>query len=127
MTYPDRFILDNSDTSSFLNSMGNNEHTIVIRTYTTNAAESDFIGNFTEGGIMSMFFDSKLRAHVDNADSFFVTDSSGNVTLNTEIFVGSRFKNVGGLKQLERQQQLLLEVLVHLFYSHLVLGGGLKV
>ena len=96
MTYPDRFILDNSNTSSFLNSMGNNEHTIVIRTYTTDTTQNDFIGNFTDGGIMSMFFDSKLRAHVVNTSSFFVVDSAGTVTTNTQIFVGQRFQNVGG-------------------------------
>jgi hypothetical protein len=94
--YPDRLVLDNSNTSSFLNSMGANEHTIVIRTFTTDSDEDDFIGNFTEGGIMSMFFENKLRAHIINQGNVIVTDSANSVTLDTQIFVGQRLKNVGG-------------------------------
>jgi hypothetical protein len=95
-TYPDRFTLNNSDTSSFLNSMGNNEHTIVIRTYTTTTTENDYIGNFTNGGIMSMFYATKIRAHAVNTSNTFIVDSSGTVTTSTQIFVGQRFKNMGG-------------------------------
>lgn len=93
---PDRTFLSGSVTSSFLNSMGNREHTIVMRVYTTRTVEDDMIGNFTDGGIMSMFFGDKYRAHVVNTGSFFVVDTADFVTENAEIFVGQRFQNVGG-------------------------------
>lgn len=93
---PDRTFLSGSVTSSFLNSMGNREHTIVMRVYTTRTVEDDLIGNFTDGGIMSMFYGDKYRAHVVNVDQLFVLDTADFVTENAEIFVGQRFKNTGG-------------------------------
>lgn len=88
--------LTNSDTSSFLNSLGSNQHTIIMRTLADNTtpAISDIFGNFTEGGTRMQISGSKLKGSIINNGNTISTDID--YTKFTFNIVAQRLTDVGG-------------------------------
>jgi hypothetical protein len=88
--------LTNNDTSSFLNSLGSNEHTIIMRTIADNTTPdiADIFGNFTEGGTRMQISGSKLKGSVINNGNTISTDID--YTKFAFNVVAQRLTNVGG-------------------------------
>ena len=92
-----------STTSDFLNTLGANEHTIIVLHYPFATNEEDILGNGpgNGGSILLMLLSFGVRGHAWNASAAAISDATSTTPINEWNFTSQRLEISGGNARLD--------------------------